>query len=193
MARESPYRAKAEPAPSRAAPAVFELTWQDAERRFHGGHMNFALWGTTTASVAAVTVSPWLALVTLGLGAGLTAMAARATRPAALRVEVHDEVVRVVAPDGATQRSLPLGAVRDLVVLRKGIQRVVYGQAVGDPMPHTTLSPEVDIARIAFVTDDGGEHPLTTSYASYSECMERFGRLRVFLRKQGWLPADERG
>ena len=34
---------------------------------------------------------------------------------------------------------------------------------------------------------------LTPRYTVYTECTERFGKLRVFLRKHGWLPADERG
>ncbi|HEU4412966.1 MAG TPA: hypothetical protein VFS43_47430 [Polyangiaceae bacterium] len=74
----------------------------------------------------------------------------------------------------------------------KTIQRVQEG---GGPVPdlrfvQTTVGPEVDNARIVLIVQ-GRMIPLTEEYLSYTDTIEWFSRIRLFLRRRGWVPADE--
>jgi hypothetical protein len=51
---------------------------------------------------------------------------------------------------------------------------------------------DVDRTRIVFVLADGRTIALTEDHLRYSQTNEAFGRMRLFLRKHGWLPEDER-
>ena len=55
-----------------------------------------------------------------------------------------------------------------------------------------TAGPEIDTARIGFVTERGTSHPLGDTYISHLYAAEALSQVRVFLRKNGWIPADER-
>jgi hypothetical protein len=54
-----------------------------------------------------------------------------------------------------------------------------------------TVGPDLDIARIV-VVGRGERLPLTDDSVPYMEATEWFGKIRVFLRKNGWVPRDER-
>ena len=86
-----------------------------------------------------------------------------------------------------------LSAVRDVEIERKAIQRVSYHHGYGDAVPTTELSGDLDVARIVVVRD-GADPPvrLTEQYAPVFVCMERFGKVRTFLRSHGWKPVSER-
>ena len=76
----------------------------------------------------------------------------------------------------------------------KTIQKVQEG---GDAIPamrfiNATVGPELDTARIVVVGARGTRVPLTTEYIAHMDASEWFGKIRVFLRKSGWVPADER-
>jgi hypothetical protein len=55
-----------------------------------------------------------------------------------------------------------------------------------------TVGPDLDVARIV-VVGRGERLPLTDDSVPYMEATEWFGKIRVFLRKNGWFPRDERG
>jgi hypothetical protein len=60
-------------------------------------------------------------------------------------------------------------------------------------VPTTELSGDLDVGRIVVVHD--GADPrvrLTEQYAPVFVCMERFGKVRSFLRSHGWKPVGER-
>ena len=52
-------------------------------------------------------------------------------------------------------------------------------------------APSVELSRIVLRFRDGTEVPLTHELTSHLETAEAFGKLRVFLRKHDWRPADE--
>lgn len=54
-----------------------------------------------------------------------------------------------------------------------------------------TVGPDLDVARIV-VIGRGERLPLTDDSVPYMEATEWFGKIRVFLRKNGWVPRDER-
>lgn len=70
-------------------------------------------------------------------------------------------------------------------------------QEGGDAIPvmrmvNATVGPERDISRIV-LEGKGKRLPLTKEFVRRMDATESFGKIRVFLRKQGWVPADERG
>jgi hypothetical protein len=54
-----------------------------------------------------------------------------------------------------------------------------------------TVGPDLDVARIV-VVGRGERLPLTDDSVPYMEATEWFAKIRVFLRKNGWFPRDER-
>ena len=81
----------------------------------------------------------------------------------------------------------------DVVLDTKTIQKVQEGGSAIPAMRFidATVGPELDTARIVVV---GGRRrlPLTEDYVAHMDATEWFGKIRVFLRKNGWLPVDER-
>lgn len=53
------------------------------------------------------------------------------------------------------------------------------------------VAPPVDKARIVLEFDQRSV-PLTREYLAHMDATDMLGELRVFLRKQGWVPEDER-
>jgi hypothetical protein len=83
----------------------------------------------------------------------------------------------------------------DLVNVTLDSKEIFKAQRVVRPdgIATTGGSLSVDVARIVLVRSSPHE-PITLSetFISKSECLEWFGKIRVFLRKQDWLPEDER-
>ena len=79
----------------------------------------------------------------------------------------------------------------------------LYGNAPGDPVSRPAQDipvsgggaaealPEVDQKRIMLVGKTGSV-PLTEAYLASVDVTEWFGKIRVFLRKHGWVPESER-
>lgn len=181
-----PYR---ELAPT--TPTTYELSWRDAEDRPNPMRAYAAVVVGSGLAVALTTASWVLGLLAFVSAVAYAVWESRRRKPAVVRLEFVDGVLSVVRPGGTAAR-VSLAALRNVEIDRKSIRRVTYAQDVGAPLPETRLSADVDIARIALVLDGGATARLTESYASYSECIEQFGKVRVFLRKLGWLPEDER-
>lgn len=190
MAPSQPYRDTAEP-PSAPPPPSLTLAWEDAENRPNPMLSYAAVVGGAMLAGMTAAISPWVSAA-VGLSAPAYAFwNARRRRPLDVRLEVVGGVV--VIERGGARDEVPLGALREVEIDRKAIRRVTYAQEVGAPTPTTSVSGDVDIARIALVVEGAAEPVLLTrAYASYSECTERFGAVRVFLRRHGWLPEGER-
>ncbi len=57
----------------------------------------------------------------------------------------------------------------------------------------TKVGPELDVSRIAFEVDGRAEPiRLSEAYFSHMDSIEWLGKIRSFLRRQGWVPLDER-
>jgi hypothetical protein len=87
-----------------------------------------------------------------------------------------------------------LSHLADVALDVKTIERVSDG---GGAIPALRLidskvGPKVDTARIILVDGDGREVCLTEDYLPHSMATDSLGKIRVFLRKNGWIPEDER-
>jgi hypothetical protein len=83
----------------------------------------------------------------------------------------------------------------DVVLDTKTIQKVQEGGSAIPAMRFidATVGPELDTARIVVVaTSSRRRLALTEDYVTHMDATEWFGKIRVFLRKSGWIPADER-
>lgn len=76
----------------------------------------------------------------------------------------------------------------------KTIQRVQEGGSAIPAMRFidSKVGPDLDTARIVLVGEDDKELPLSEDFFSHTDSSEWLGKIRVFLRKHGWVPADER-
>lgn len=111
------------------------------------------------------------------------------------RLVIHDSRLRVVDRSSRVLFHVPLSELLEVELDTKTIQRVQENTRA-DVLPamrlaHATVGPATDIARIVLVTSTR-EFPLTEDQHSHSYAMEAFGEVRRFLRKHGWVPADER-
>ncbi|MDB4936440.1 MAG: hypothetical protein JWP87_3412 [Labilithrix sp.] len=111
-----------------------------------------------------------------------------------LRVEGGDLVV-LSANEKHEKERIALADL-DVVLDTKVIQRVQEGGSAIPAMRFidATVGPELDTQRIVVV--GRGKHtkrfPLTDAYVAHMDSVEWFGKIRVFLRKNGWTPGDER-
>jgi hypothetical protein len=101
----------------------------------------------------------------------------------------------VTAPAYRTLVRAPLDEISNVSLDTKNIRKVVEGSAItpGIRSFETKVSPGVDVARI-LVMVEGLSEPvrLSDSYYAHMECVEWLGRIRKFLRSNGWAPEDER-
>lgn len=149
------------------------------------------------ALVAATQLSPGVAVV----AGGVTAAALLAVR----KLQNDPLVLRV------RDRRLEVGHVRkkavrfassldDLVDVRldtKEVRRLQEGaHAVsGVRFDDTRTVSTTEHGRVVLVRRVDGqraEHPLMKDYVAHMEASEWLGKVRVFLRKHGWVPNDER-
>lgn len=93
-----------------------------------------------------------------------------------------------------TRFSIELADLDNVLLDSKTIQRVTEGDSAIPAMRllDSKVGPDVDVTRIALIAADGRRCLLTDEHMPYTETSEAFGKLRVFLRKHGWVPADER-
>jgi hypothetical protein len=141
----------------------------------------------TSALVGAVVTAAALGFATRGM------WARQVTR---LRVDGHE--LEVWAP-GETSAArgpvrMPLLDLRDVALDTKAIERVIDGPSAIPAMrfADSRVAPPLDVARIVLSFEDGSTVPLSAERLSHLETADVYGKMRVFLRKNGWQPADER-
>lgn len=193
MSEAPPYRepaSKARPAP----PATLSVAWDDAENLPNPMRYYIGIpFGVLAVGMAAAWSVPGAFALAATLIGGSAWEARKHRGPPTVTLRVDADKLLIEADAKAAPVYVALEALRNVEVESKAIRRASYRQDVGAPLPTTSVSGDVDVARIVFVLE-GGAAPvrLTETYASYSECMTRFGKVRVFLRAHGWLPDDER-
>lgn len=110
-------------------------------------------------------------------------------------VRIERGVLAVSSSRSKTTRfSVELAQLDNVLLDSRTIQRVTEGDSAIPAMRllDSKVGPDVDVTRIALIAADGRRCLLTDEHMPYTETSEAFGKLRVFLRKHGWVPADER-
>lgn len=179
--------------PEKKAPEpALVIDWRDTEAVTRWPQVSLAASAVIAAGIAVAVVSPTAAWFVFIAGIAWMFWRFRQSPSDAITLRV-DGAMLVIERADHPPRSIRLANVREVEIDRKSIRRVTYHQDVGAVTPHSSLSGDVDVARIAIVLEGETARTLVTeSYGSYGECMERFGKVRKFLRTHGWLPIDER-
>ncbi len=145
------------------------------------------------AAIMSVTISP---------NAGLGGLVGSAIILIYLwkRKKTPDTVLRVES--GAVQvlrrgRMKARFSLTELTNVRLDIKTIQRVQEGGSAIPamrfiDSKVGPDLDTARIVLITEDKTELALTDDFLSHMDSSEWLGKIRVFLRKHGWVPADER-
>jgi len=191
-----PYR---DPAPKVSRPAKAELTYVPLERTDRGSGMTAAFQivalPTVLFCVVWKTVGPTEGAVAWVIALALSVWMWRRTPKPGAVLRVEDGVL-LVRPRGAkeTLYRVRLLDLDDVVLQTKTVERVV-DIATGNPYARTLnpqIAPKTDTNRIALEGRGEAEFALTDEYQSHSDTLDWFGKIRVFLRRNGWTPIDER-
>ena len=192
-----PYREPASRDPDAPAPPaelVFES--EDPESRR----------GSSIAMFQIFSVPPLVAVVLAGVfspEAGLGGLVVSAIgafvwwkrpRKTGFTFRVDDLLTVTAMGASAPLVRVPLADVLDVKLDTKTIQRVQEGSS---PIPavrfsEATVGPEVDTCRVVLVTRADEFVALGDTFVAHMHATEWLGKIRVFLRKPGWLPIDER-
>jgi len=190
MSPNSPFR---EPAsalePRRAPPDALVFESPGAEQRLLPLRLTLSAACVVVLVAASATRAPVFALAVLVFAlASMAAQVRRARKVPLVRLRVEGASLWI---DGtaAPPTRVPLDTLREVEIEAKEVHR--EREEVGPTIP-TTVSEYGGVSRVVFVSDGGARALLTPTYAPYSECMERFGKARVFLRAHGWRPVGER-
>ena len=194
-----PYREPARPASgSPSSPAELVCTALDPDRRSRPGLAVLQLFllpviaGQVASFFAPAGVSVAVMLATRVLIVW-SYRRGRNAQNCVLRVDGGELSVRL----GRSRRfraCMKLPDLSDVVLDTKTIQRVVEGSTMvaGARYIESRTAPEVDVARIVLVKRDGSPAYLGERFLAHMNAVDGLGKIRVFLRKHGWVPDDER-
>lgn len=188
----SPYRTTAETgedAPPR------ELAYFPEQRHSSSSAvaMTIFLWPLLAGIAFAVIGIPQLSLpAMLAVGVFMYVKVRRGRSRPRVVLRVEDGVLRLTGPFVA-DIALPLEKLLDVRLDIKTIKPVMEtpGPVPAARFINSRVGGEVDRARIELVRRDDSIL-LTDEYLSHTDSSEWSGKIRRFLRKHGWLPADER-
>jgi hypothetical protein len=155
------------------------------------------VWAPLTLAIAAAEfLGPTGGIAGLVGGAAYDLWIWRTRKKAGGALLSVDTGVLTVALQGPRARStrFPLSELANVTLELKTIQRVVDGPSAIPAVRfiHSTVAPELHTARIVLVDTGGREVRLTEEYLPHFDATDWLGKIRVFLRKQGWVPEDER-
>jgi hypothetical protein len=197
MDRVPPYREATSPRPAddaRDLELVFKPRNRDARDRLSMGVVQLFTLPTVAGSVGGSFAGPWAAIGAMGATAILVGWWwRRGQRGEDFQLRLRCGALGVSRGSRAVLE-LRLKDLADVVLDTKAIRKVEEGTSMLGALRGLDLrvGPELDVSRVVLVATDGGELALGDKYMSHSEAMDWLGRIRVFLRKGGWIPEDER-
>ncbi len=194
---EDPYRSPATlPEPLAIVPVELVYLAAINERRNRAlRRMAGWLWlGATLCAVALVLMphlGAWLAAAFVPF---LTWRWLLNRKPERIVLAVRDGWVELASPSGKAR--FQLARVRQVELDTKTIAKAYADKFVGTAVVSLGVRPAIDVARIVLVLDEDDDETrrvvLGSDYEGISEVTAWLGKLRVFLRKHGWIPIDER-
>lgn len=182
--------------PERAAPPPREHEYAPIHRQAMvsaGPAMIVTLPIMVGAIVAGVGFPIAGVIAAVGAGFGLWWFHKRSKTRGRVRLSVHKGSLLVMWADRAEGDEIRLRDLLDVALDTKTIERIQDGSALIPALQaiNATVGPPADTARIALYTADRAVY-LTDEFLAYTETSDAIAKMRVFLRKNGWVPADER-
>ena len=193
---KSPYRV-VESVPDARAELVYVSKDQERVVGATRAALQIGIAGAVGGVLAAGAGAPAIGVLVLATSAGLGLWRwRRAPEVAGIVIAVEQGTI-TVATRGSKHALLRerLVNVLDVALDTKSIRKVVPGR---DAIPavqfiNTSVGPEVDVARIVFhLADEQEPVRLSDQFVAHMDAVEWVGKIRSFLRRQGWVPADER-
>lgn len=188
-----PYRELAErPKSAALAPTEFVYLAAATERR-SAALRRVAGWLWLAAILCLVSVyavpsiGGWLSL---GLVAFVLWKWRESRKPERIVVSVKDGWVDVSSPTQSAR--FRLQELCSVELQTRSIEKAYADKMVGTVVVSTGVRPSIDVSRIVLVLDTDDPLVLGTDYEPNSGVTEWLGKMRVFLRKHGWVPLDER-
>jgi hypothetical protein len=188
------YRQSAEPDPSTRPPSELLVTLGGQDRR-SGAVLLFQLFTLPALAgvILSVVVTPTVGLVGLLGTAALTVWWYRRQKQGerlVLSVVSGELVARAGSRELARVR---LQQLDDVALDIKTIRPLQEG---GSAIPavrfiDSKVGPEIDVGRLVLV-GEGRTVRLHEAHVPHMTATEWLGKIRVFLRKHGWIPQDER-
>jgi hypothetical protein len=191
------YRKPAPPDPNERPPAELVYASVNREDRKKPALAVFQLFSVPAIVGAALSVAttPTIALVGMIASAGgLVWWWRRAPIDGAV-LRVDDGDLCVFAHGAKAPRArVPLRDLVNVSLDTRTIQPVQDGASAIPAMRFldAQVGPEVDKARIVLVRRELAPIFLGEAYGAHMDASEWLGKIRVFLRKHGWVPEDER-
>jgi hypothetical protein len=194
----TPYRTSAKPTRTAQVQTQFDYIAlrRDATNHSLGFWLTYITIPTLVATMTAIWISETVGAIAL---VGMLAFGYFRRKSLATRARV---VLRVeggkleVAGKGSNNmhHSIAFSELLDVELDTKTIQRVHEGTS---PIPavrftDTRIGLDVDQSRLVLVLQRGERIPLSEQRVAHMDAVESFGKLRSFLRKNGWVPLAER-
>jgi hypothetical protein len=98
----------------------------------------------------------------------------------------------VLSTAGRERLRVRLSTLDDVSLDTKSIRKVEPGQNSALQFIHSNVGPEIDVARIVFHVGGRPVLYLTDAFLPSIEAVDWTGKIRSFLRTNGWTPHDER-
>lgn len=167
----------------------------DAEKAWFAGTGLVAL--PLVLGIGLAQVNPWGGYVGFGIGAACSLLWRKYRNdPVVLRVDGGRFTVGHVRKK-AVAFDVALADLLDVRLETKEVRRLQEGPhaVVGVRYEDSRTVTSTEHGRLVLVHLAGGrkvEHPLMKDFVAHMEATEWLSKVRVFLRKHGWTPADER-
>lgn len=197
MSARAPYRAAAPPEPVAQPPR--ELTFRSSDLESHRGASRKLFTTMLAAAVPAIALSA----IELPAAAMTTMLVAFAVGLWRWRTsaDVLGIVLRVGEGELTVERqrgrerllAVPLKSLDDVLLDTKSIQKLRRNTAPSSFGIGTSMDGAIDVSRVVLVPKEPDDLvPLTESHIAHTDAVELAGRVRRFLRANGWVPSDER-
>jgi hypothetical protein len=113
-------------------------------------------------------------------------------RDKGIRVRLYvDDGKLVIDPKGSLGREIAIARIADVRLDTRTVNQA-HHEVRPDGLLASGPAFTTDESRIILVVDDAGPIRLTEDYFPHSDSLEWLGRIRVFLKRLGWVPEDER-
>jgi hypothetical protein len=190
------YRQPAPPPQKAGPPDELVYVGNDRDRRNRSSVVAVQLFTLPplAGAVAATVISPTAGFVALALSIAGVVFWVRRPDDARIVLRVKNGEL-LVHPSGSTEPArFSLDELLNVSLDSKIIQRVQEGSSAIPAMRFidSRVGPEQTTARVILVGRGRPFVPLGEAYLAHVEATEWLGKIRVFLRKHGWVPADER-